>query len=465
MRKRGSRLFLLTIFTLADTIGIVAGLAMAYFLRFHAEIVEVTKAYAPRDYLAFLPAAIAIWLLWLARTGCYDFQERAFNLQILRKILKACGFAVLTVVAVHFFLRSLQFSRLLYPLALCTTTVGIGVARLILDRVIARLRRTGRLPRAAVLVLGTGPLAVNLATRIRNHAYLGMRVVGLVSAPDDKAGAQVEEFRIVGEFAHIRELIREHDADEVIVAQPNLAPQEILDFLYECDKELASIRVVPNLLEAELQEMGVEQIDGIPLFGLKESPLQGWNIVWKRLIDIVASAAVLTVLSPLLLLIAVAIKFDSRGPVFFRQKRIGIDGGRFNIIKFRSMVQGAEDSTGPVFAAENDPRTTRVGRVLRRWNLDELPQLVNVLRGDMSLVGPRPERPHFVRQFRESIPRYMGRHRVKCGITGWAQVNGLRGNSPIDERVKLDLYYIDNWSIWLDFKILLLTLKARRNAY
>ncbi|MGB9693044.1 MAG: exopolysaccharide biosynthesis polyprenyl glycosylphosphotransferase, partial [Candidatus Sumerlaeaceae bacterium] len=258
---------------------------------------------------------------------------------------------------------------------------------------------------------------------------------------------------------------REHAIEEIIAAQPDLPAEELLDFLLECEKELVRIRVVPGLLESMLVEMSVEQIDGIPLFGLKETPLRGWNVVFKRAFDIVVSATILVLASPLMAVIALAVKLSSPGPILYKQTRVGLDGRKFKIVKFRSMVANAEETTGPVWASPDDPRVTRVGRFLRRWNLDELPQFWNVLRGDMSLVGPRPERPHFVKQFRESIPRYMARHRVKCGITGWAQVNGLRGQTPIEDRIAYDLYYIENWSFWLDLKILALTLFARKNAY
>lgn len=465
MRKRRLRLKQLLAFTLADLVGLVMGLALAYFLRFGAGIVEVTKAYSPLAYVKFLPIAAAIWIFWLDAVGCYDFRGRAFNLQILKKLFHANVLAVMTIIVLHFFQRSQEFSRLMYPLAILTCTVSTASARLVLDRVVARLRRAGRLPSTPVLVLGTGPLGLSLATRIQRHAFLGLRVVGLVSDGDALPAERIADFPVLGNFSRIRELIRLHGIEEVIVAQPGISPQQILDFVLECEKELVSVRVIPNLLEAMLVEMTVEQIDGIPLFGLKESPLQGWNLVLKRGFDIAVSLVALVLLAPLALVIAAAVKLTSPGPIFYKQKRVGLDGRRFKIVKFRSMYADAEAESGPVWATQNDHRVTPLGRWLRRMNLDEIPQLWNVLRGDMSLVGPRPERPHFVKQFRERIPRYMGRHRVKSGITGWAQVNGLRGQTSIDDRIKYDLYYIEHWSIWLDLKILLMTVTARQNAY
>ncbi|MCX7019021.1 MAG: undecaprenyl-phosphate glucose phosphotransferase [Candidatus Sumerlaeota bacterium] len=465
MGERRLRLKLLLLFVAADLTGVLAGLWGAYYLRFHTEIIEVTKGYDPADYIRLMPFAAFVVMFWLHSNGCYGFRERAFNLQILKKIFNSCLMAVMTVVAIHFFLRSQDYSRIVYLLSVVTCTAGLGVSRFVLDRVLARLRHAGRFASTPTLILGTGQLAGNIADRIHNHAYLGLRVAGFVSSQPMPPGAIIAGFPVLGDFKQIREIVRQNKVDEVIIAQPDLLPAEILKFIIECEKEIVSIRVVPNLLEAELVEMTVEQIDGIPLFGLKVSPLQGWNIVFKRAFDFAVSFIVLFLSLPLLAVISIAVKLTSPGPVFFRQQRVGLDGRRFHICKYRSMHKDAEELTGPIWAREADPRVTPLGRILRKFGLDELPQFYNVLLGDMSLVGPRPERPHFVQQFREQVPRYMGRHRVKSGITGWAQVNGLRGNTSIDERIKYDLFYIENWSFWLDLKILLMTLRARENAY
>jgi exopolysaccharide biosynthesis polyprenyl glycosylphosphotransferase len=465
MLKRRYRLKQLLLFTAVDVLGLLAGLFAAYYLRFHSGLIEVSKTYDVQDYVRLLPIAALIWVFWLEHAGCYGFRERAFNLQILKRVFNASVLAVMTIIVLHFFQRTLDFSRLMYPMIIVTATAGIGLLRFALDRLLAMQRRAGALPSSSVLILGVTRLGLNLACRINNHAYLGMRVAGFVSASPRAVGEQHEGFAVLGDFGHIREIIRDNQVDEVIIAQPDLSPDNLLEFMVECEKELVSVRVVPNLLEAMLIEMSLEQIDGIPLFGLKESPLQGWNIIIKRLFDIIISILVLLLLSPLLALIAAGVRLSSKGPVLYRQKRVGLDGHKFNMLKFRSMIVNAEEITGPVWAREDDNRATTFGRLLRRSNLDELPQFWNVLRGDMSLVGPRPERPHFVKEFRERVPRYMGRHRVKSGMTGWAQVNGLRGNTSVDERIKYDLYYIENWSIWLDLKILLMTLRARENAY
>jgi exopolysaccharide biosynthesis polyprenyl glycosylphosphotransferase len=210
------------------------------------------------------------------------------------------------------------------------------------------------------------------------------------------------------------------------------------------------------------------EVGGVPLLQLKAFVLSGWQGFLKRAFDIFVSTISLVLLSPFFLLVAIAIKATSRGAVFYVQQRVSLDGQEFNMLKFRSMRADAEAESGPVWAQKDDPRTTAIGKFLRRTSLDELPQLFNVLKGEMSLVGPRPERQHFVEQFREYIPQYRERHRVRCGMTGWAQVNGLRGQSPIEERARYDLYYLENWSLWFDMKIILLTFMevARgENAY
>jgi Undecaprenyl-phosphate glucose phosphotransferase len=223
------------------------------------------------------------------------------------------------------------------------------------------------------------------------------------------------------------------------------------------NREGLDIKVVPDLLQFIALRARLEDLDGIPIININDVPLQGLSGAIKRTIDIVVSLSALIVLAAPFAIIAVAIRLNSSGPVFYRQERMGLDRRQFMVLKFRSMYQNAEEETGPVWTLEDDPRRTAVGAILRRFSLDELPQLVNVFFGDMSLVGPRPERPFFVEQFKERVPHYMLRHKVKSGMTGWAQVNGWRGNTSIKKRIEYDLYYIENWSVGLDLKILWLT--------
>ncbi|HYE89777.1 MAG TPA: exopolysaccharide biosynthesis polyprenyl glycosylphosphotransferase, partial [Terriglobales bacterium] len=236
--------------------------------------------------------------------------------------------------------------------------------------------------------------------------------------------------------------------------------------LADIGDDLVTIHLVPDVFGLATLRGGIEEFEAIPFIHLRESPLYGWNRVLKRAFDLVVGGVCLLVAAPAMLGIALAVRVSSPGPVLLRQERMGLDGRRFELLKFRTMRVDAEAATGPVWARADDDRRTPVGGLLRRFNLDELPQLVNVLRGEMSLVGPRPERPVFVEDFRRRIPGYMLRHKVKAGMTGWAQVNGWRGDTSLEKRIEYDLYYIERWSLAFDVKILVQTLyRGFTNAY
>jgi len=283
---------------------------------------------------------------------------------------------------------------------------------------------------------------------------MGYEVVGLVTA-NGKNGAQ-PGLPIVGKAGDLAPLIDKYQVDEVIIALPEATHQEILMLISECERGKVTIKVFPDVFQYMAGQVSIGDLGGLPLLTVRDVALRGWRRVAKRLLDVVGAACALVLLSPLLMLMSLLVKLDSRGPAFYAQERMGLDGRPFMILKFRSMRTDAE-ANGPGWTVENDPRTTRLGRLIRRINVDELPQFVNVLIGDMSLVGPRPERPIWVNQYRRSIPRYMDRHWEKGGITGWAQVNGLRGDTSISERIKYDLWYIENWSLLLDVKIIIRT--------
>jgi Undecaprenyl-phosphate glucose phosphotransferase len=283
-------------------------------------------------------------------------------------------------------------------------------------------------------------------------------VVGFVDdrdPPSNVLGASV-----LGQTDDLPRLIETHQVDEVIVAMPEASHQDILSIITRCEREKVTIKVFPDVFQIMASEVSIGDLNGLPLLTVRDIALRGWRLALKRAMDILGSGLSLLVFSPIMLLVAILIKLDSPGSVFYVQERMGLDARPFLMFKFRSMRPDAEANTGPVWATHSDPRRTRIGTIIRRFSVDELPQLINVLLGDMSLVGPRPERPIFVEQFKRSIPRYMDRHKEKAGMTGWAQVNGLRGDTSIIERTKYDLWYIENWSLLLDFKILARTLTS-----
>ncbi|HEU5321569.1 MAG TPA: undecaprenyl-phosphate glucose phosphotransferase, partial [Methylomirabilota bacterium] len=312
---------------------------------------------------------------------------------------------------------------------------------------------------------GGGEPAAEVLRVLRRRPDVGIRVLGLLS---DKREVEGIDVRWLGAPEEIRAVLDGHTVDIVIVALPHADYPRVSAVLNEIGDDPVAIHFVPDVFHLTSLRGGVEEFESVPFIHLRESPLYGWNRVMKRALDVAVGGAALVLLAPLVAACAVAVRLTSPGPVLYRQERMGLDGRRFAMLKLRTMRADAEAETGPRWATADDPRRTRVGTFLRRLSLDELPQLVNVLRGEMSLVGPRPERPSFVAEFRRRVPGYMLRHKVKAGMTGWAQVNGWRGNTSIEKRIEYDLYYIERWSLAFDLKILVRTLWLgfrNRNAY
>jgi len=306
-----------------------------------------------------------------------------------------------------------------------------------------------------VLVVGTGDVARLLLEKVQHAPHLGYQALGLVA---DGSQDVPEGVPVLGTTEQLPELVERYEVDEVLIGLPEAPRERILDIISKCDRSRIGIKVYPDVFQIIASELSIGDLNGLPMLNVRDVALRGWRLALKRAFDLVVGSAALVFFSPLMLLIALLIKLESPGPALYVQERMGLDAKPFPMIKFRTMRVDAEKETGPVWAKPNDPRCTRIGAILRRYSLDELPQLINVVLGDMSLVGPRPERPVFVEQFRQSIPRYMDRHREKAGMTGWAQVNGLRGDTSIVERTKYDLWYVENWSLLLDIKILIRTL-------
>jgi exopolysaccharide biosynthesis polyprenyl glycosylphosphotransferase len=357
------------------------------------------------------------------------------------------------------------YSRATLAMFLACAMLLVIIGRTLVRSYVERRHRAGKdLDR--VLIAGNGDLARAVVDRINAHRdQLGFRVAGYLRNGDD---SQLPGLDCLGTIGEAERVVDAHDIDHVFVALPHASSQAMMALLDRLVRTPVSIHVVPDLLQFMVLRSRVEDIDGLPTINLSETPLEGWSRFVKRGFDLLVAGAALLVFSPIMFLTALLIWIEDRGPVFYRQVRMGLDGKPFHILKFRSMRVGAEAETGAVWADRDDPRRTKVGRLIRAWSLDELPQIWNVVRGDMSVVGPRPERPQFVEQFRAEYPHYMLRHKVRAGITGWAQVHGWRGNTSIRMRIEHDLYYIENWSLMLDFKILFLTVihgLRHENAY
>ncbi|MFH1176938.1 MAG: undecaprenyl-phosphate glucose phosphotransferase [Acidobacteriota bacterium] len=457
-----------TLLVVVDLVATWAALVLAFYLRFSVELVPVTKGVPPfGPYLALFPIITLVWPVVFYFRGL--LQGRPLRSRVEEAFAVTVGVALATVVlnAGLAFYRDFTYSRLTLALFVGLDVILIVIGRSIFWNVMARVWSSSK-RRQRALIAGAGELGRMVAEKLQAHRELGLDVVGFLDDDPAKAHASFGGLPVLGPLEELERSARACRVDLLFVALPLGAQHKAVGLLKRAEPLLLDVRVVPDLLQYFALHAGVEDLDGIPVINLTQIPLAGWHIFAKRALDLAAGSAALLLVSPILAVIAAAIYLENRRPIFYRQLRMGLDGKPFRILKFRTMVPDAEALTGPRFAVPHDPRTTRVGLWLRRTSLDELPQLINVILGEMSLVGPRPERPEFVARFRERYPEYMSRHRVRAGITGWAQVHDLRGNSSIRKRIAYDLYYIDNWSLALDFKILWLTLLRfwrHRHAY
>jgi Undecaprenyl-phosphate glucose phosphotransferase len=474
MLKRQART-LVAAFVLADVLATAAAWLLAFLLRFYSPLVSawlpVTKGVPDvGPYLLVLPLLGLLWPTVMYFHGLYRLKRGRSRIDEFFGVVAAVLTASLLTLGATLYVRVYhryqpevaplwEFSQAVFVLfglldvaLVCAARFGL---RAWLDR-----RFTAGEGATRVLVAGTGELGAQVADTLLAHRELGCRVVGFLD--DDAARPAPAGLPRLGALDDCVRVLDEQRVDQLYVALPLEDHARLVKLIRCVGNECVDIKVVPDVLQYATLKATLDDLDGLPIIHLNDVPVRGIGRVAKRALDLTLGSALLALLVfpfPVFPLIALLIKLrGGPGPVLFRQERMSLDGRTFLMYKFRSMHDNAEQGIGPVFASEDDPRRTGVGAWLRRFNLDELPQLLNVVLGDMSLVGPRPERPPFVRQFKERIPQYMLRHRVKSGMTGWAQVNGWRGNTSIEKRIEFDLYYIENWSLLLDVKILILTL-------
>jgi Undecaprenyl-phosphate glucose phosphotransferase len=459
-----------------DLLATLAAYVAAWLLRFEVPIIPVTKNVPEMGpYLRLVPFVVVLWPVVFYFHGLYQSRRARSRVdEVLTVVVAVLMATVLLSVVIAWYRPApwpgsreyFTFSRAFVGLFALSDLLFVAGARIAVRSVLRRIRASGHnLQR--ILVVGAGVLGREITQKILAHRELGFEVVGFLDDDPGKAGASFDGVPVLGTLKQAEEVLAQGRIDQVYVALPVEAHKRAMQVLQLMARECVEVKLVPDILQYAALKATLEDLDGTPVINLSQVPLQGWNSLVKRGMDVAIALATLVVVWPLLPLIALAIWLEDRGPIFYTQERMGLDGRPFMILKFRSMRIDAEASSGPVWAVKHDPRRTLVGRWLRRWSLDELPQIWNVLAGDMSIVGPRPERPTFVREFKHKIPQYMLRHRVKSGITGWAQVHGWRGNTSIKKRIQYDLYYIENWSLGLDFKILWMTLRhgLRHNPY
>ncbi len=469
------RVRLIGLFLLSDALGILIAYFYSYAFRFYAYIIPVdpAKGIPPLlDYVLAAPLFLGLHLLIFYLQGFYRTRLRRTKIDDFILITLNTGLTILIVQAVLNYLYaystgSSPLFRLEFKLShgfLAVYFVAVILLISFLRNQIYYLlkRRYARgLNLENVIIIGAGEMGRTVAQKIVQYKDLGYVLKGFLD-DDLPAGETVPldgGIPVLGPVVALESILEQGGIHEVYVALDLSNYAKILEAIKVVNKFTVRLRLIPDLFQMLTLKSNIQDLDGIPVISVDEVALRGGKLAVKRIIDLVASALLLVLLSPLFLVVSLLIKLTSRGPVFYKQERVGLDGKAFRLIKFRTMVADAEKDTGPVMCRPGDERMTRVGRFLRKYSIDEFPQLVNVLRGQMSLIGPRPERPFFVRDFREKIPKYMLRHKVKSGITGWAQVHGLRQDTSIEKRLEYDFFYMQNWSLALDLKILWMTLR------
>jgi putative colanic acid biosynthesis UDP-glucose lipid carrier transferase len=453
-----------------DLFTIAAGALISFLLRYgHME-------FSPKFQVVMLLGLLLAFIVFPALNVYRPWRGQPVRLE-LETLAAALLIVLLALLGLAFLTKTgAEFSRAWLIFWFAITFVLIAVQRVALRAYLRLLRRSGRNKRQA-LIVGAGRLGTDVAFRLGQAQWSGIEVVAFLDDNRELHGRRIDGVPVYGSIDKLPamcqgEYTRHSEGidhiDQVWIALPFSAQGRVQEVLAILDKTAVQVHYIPDLFGFHMLNHSVEEFAGIPIINLSASPLIGANAVLKEIGDRLFAALALIMLSPFMLLIAIGIKVSSAGPVLYRQERVSWNGRRFVMLKFRTMPTGVETKSGPVWAKPDERRATHFGAFLRKTSLDELPQFINVLKGEMSVVGPRPERPHFVDAFKEKIPGYMKKHLVKAGITGWAQVNGWRGDTSLEKRVEHDLYYIQNWSLWLDAKIIMRTLFGGmfgKNAY
>jgi exopolysaccharide biosynthesis polyprenyl glycosylphosphotransferase len=412
----------------------------------------------------------ALVLLLLQLRGLYSWHVRLQALDDVRAVVTATGLAAMGLLTLRLILPGDVGDLAGQSIRLWAfSAVYLGAGRIALDWAHIKARRQGETAKPT-LIVGAGRVGRLTARRLLEHPEFGLQPVGFLDKePLDEPGLPVP---VLGASWDLERVVQQHGIEHAVVTFSTAPSEVLLREVKRCEELGVGVSLVPRLFESVTERLSVEHIGGLPLLSARRPDPRGWQFVLKYTADRVVAALILFAAAPLLFVLALGTRLSVGRPIFFRQPRVGLDGCRFEMLKFRSMRAADEPVVLPDLPAdtapggvEGDDRRTGFGTFLRRTSLDELPQLLNVLKGDMSLIGPRPERPDFVELFERNVHRYGDRHRVKSGITGWAQVNGLRGKTSLSDRVEWDNFYIENWSLWLDFKILVLTIWAVRRYF
>ncbi len=458
MTKIRERLYISYLF-IATILVIPISMFLSFYIRFN--FIPAPKGVPSiHQYILFFIVAFLIHEFILYLQGFFKFKLKKGVLDTLYEVFFNYFSTVFIALAFFSYLRSYNFIGYEISHKFLLIYFVFGIICLSATERFFRfvLKKSYQNPknRRKGLIIGFNETGKKLSGRLLKYKDWGIDIIGFID--ENKSDEDFRGISIIGNYEDLEDIIVNYNVKDVFITIPLKDYDRIIELIRIANKNLAEIKIVPDIIHLLSIKAELQHIEDIPIINLNDIPLKGWKAVSKRVLDLSLSFIGLIFLLPVLGVVAVLIKITSEGPVFYLQERVGIDGKVFKIIKFRTMVKDAEKDRGPVWSpTSDDPRITKIGRFLRKYSIDELPQLINVLKGEMSLVGPRPERPVFVEKFKKELPHYMLRHKVKAGMTGWAQVHGLRGNTSIDDRVKYDLYYIENWTLKLDLKILWMT--------
>lgn len=452
---------------LLDSIIVVACWLLAYYLRQNYPLPMMSTELPPLNlYASYTIVIVLLWQAVFSVSNLYSSKRLTRRTVEAYKVLRAHSISILIFISLTYLVAAYKLSRGVFVYFYFMAAVLLVYSRIILRNTLRKMRIQG-FNIQKVLIVGTGDPALQTFHKLKHHPELGLKILGFIETNANSSGRAVDSAEILGALESLPQLVLKLHPDKIVVALSRIESTKIEEVLAAVKNEVIDVVLVPDIYEYVALGCEVEDFDGIPMVSLNESPIVGMNFFLKRISDVFFASAALILCSPIMLILVVLIKLTSRGSVFFYQERMSLNGRRFQMLKFRSMIVEHKGDV-ELLTKKNDPRVTWVGQWMRKTSLDELPQFINVLKGDMSLVGPRPERTWVVEKVRDQIPKYMLKHKVKAGITGWAQVNGWRGDTSLEKRIEYDLYYIKNWSFLFDMKIIFLTVfkgLVNRNAY
>ena len=467
MIKENQRL-LNIILVLVDILVIVMSLVCSFWLRFHTTLFGPIGGHLSlQSYLLFLVfAVIPTYLILYFAFGLYKPRRTYKNIfSEATQIIKVNIVAFFVLVSILFIINEPDFSRImLILLSVIATFLGI-IERFIIRSFLKRIRVNNRNLKH-ILIVGDNELAYSFAEKIHNNPYLGFVVTGFLGR-SEHIGMKKSGSEVIGAFKDLDDVLEKNRFDRVVLAIPLKYYYRINELVESCERVGIKAEIIPDYIRYFPAQPSVDMIEDIPIINIRYVPLDDeFNKFLKYCSDYIISIIAIIITSPIMILTAIAIKLTSRGPIIFKQERIGHNGKPFMMYKFRSMKVQDPNEEKSEWTTKDDPRKTLVGNFIRKTSIDELPQFFNVLKGNMSVVGPRPERPYFVEQFKKDVPKYMVKHQVRPGITGWAQIHGCRGDTSIKKRIEYDIEYVENWHMGLDLAIMIKTaLKKNPNAY